>query len=332
MEMPVAQSSNAKGRRGAVEAKTGLLGRIRAAFGHHSHTFQDSLKRLAKDPLQTLMTASVIAIALSLPASLFLAVDNARQFENSFESFSQITVYVDNNASQKQISYIESQLRDIVEVASVIYISPDQALQEFTHNSGFGSALKYLESNPLPPVFIIEPMANVVLETNQVQPLLAKISQIAEVEDTQIDMLWLQRLHSLTQIGQKIVFALGFVLALGVLVIVGNSIRLTIHGRREEIIVVKLVGGTDAYVRRPFLYSGMLMGLIGAMGAALIIVVGFWWLGGSVAQLSELYSSQFRLHSLGVQGCLVLIAVGASLGLSGSWLAVTRHLKNIKPR
>jgi cell division transport system permease protein len=214
----------------------------------------------------------------------------------------------------------------------VIYISPDQALQEFTHNSGFGSALKYLESNPLPPVFIIEPMSNVVLETNQVQPLLARISQIAEVEDTQIDMLWLQRLRSLTQIGQKIVFALGFVLALGVLVIVGNSIRLTIHGRREEIIVVKLVGGTDAYVRRPFLYSGMLMGLIGAMGAALIIVVGFWWLGGSVAQLSELYNSQFRLHSLGAQGCLVLIAVGASLGLSGSWLAVTRHLKNIKPR
>jgi cell division transport system permease protein len=175
-------------------------------------------------------------------------------------------------------------------------------------------------------------MANVALETNQVQPLLAKISQIAEVEDTQIDMLWLQRLRSLTQIGQKIVFALGFVLALGVLVIVGNSIRYTIHGRREEIIVVKLVGGTDAYVRRPFLYSGMLMGLIGAMGAAIIIVVGFWWLGGSVAQLSELYNSQFRLHSLGAQGCLVLIAVGASLGLSGSWLAVTRHLKNIKPR
>ena len=328
----MALSSNSKLRRGAATAKMGILRRISAAFGHHFHSLQDSFRRLAKDPLQTLMTASVITIALSLPASLFLAVDNARQFENSFESFSQITVYVANNVSKKKISSIESQLQEMSEVASVIYISPEQALQEFTQNSGFGSALKYLESNPLPPVFIIEPMDDFALEATKVLPLLAKISQIAEVEDTQIDMLWLQRLRSLTQIGQKIVFALGFVLALGVLVIVGNSIRLTIHGRREEIIVVKLVGGTDAYVRRPFLYSGMLMGLIGAMGAALIIVVGFWWLGGSVAQLSELYNSQFRLHSLGAQGCLVLIAVGASLGLSGSWLAVTRHLKNIKPR
>ncbi|MDG1694183.1 MAG: permease-like cell division protein FtsX [Porticoccaceae bacterium] len=328
----MAQSSSAKVRRGAVAPKIGLFGLIRAAFEHHSHTFQDSLKRLAKDPLQTLMTASVIAIALSLPATLFLVVDNARQFENNFESFSQITAYVDNSANQKQIATIKTQLQAIPEVAAVMYISPEQGLQEFTENSGFGSALKYLESNPLPPVFIIEPIADVALEANQVQPLLAKISQIAEVEDTQIDMLWLQRLRSLTQIGQQIVFALGFVLGLGVLVIIGNSIRLTIHGRREEIIVVKLVGGTDAYVRRPFLYSGMLMGLIGAMGAALIIVIGFWWLSGSVAQLSELYNSQFRLHSLGVQGCLALIAVGASLGLSGSWLAVTRHLKDIKPR
>lgn len=328
----MALSSNSKLRRGAATAKMGILRRISAAFGHHFHSLQDSFRRLAKDPLQTLMTASVITIALSLPASLFLAVDNARQFENSFESFSQITIYVANNVSKKKISSIESQLQEMLEVASVIYISPEQALQEFTQNSGFGSALKYLESNPLPPVFIIEPMDDFALEATKVLPLLAKISQIAEVEDTQIDMLWLQRLRSLTQIGQKIVFALGFVLGLGVLVIIGNSIRLTIHGRREEIIVIKLVGGTDAYVRRPFLYSGMLMGLIGATGAALIIVAGFWWLSGSAAQLSELYNSQFRLHSLGVQGCLALFAVGASLGLSGSWLAVTRHLKNIKPR
>ena len=328
----MAQPSNAKARRGAVGARAGNGGRIKASLGHHAHSLQDSLKRLLKDPLQTLMTSSVIAIALSLPATLFLVVDNARQFENSFKSFSQITAYVEHNASPKQISGIQNQLKSMPEIVSLVYISPEQALQEFTQSSGFGGALDHLESNPLPPVFVLSPNAATSMEADKMQQLLAKISQIDSMEDAQIDMLWLQRLRSLTQIGQKIVMAIGSALGLGVLVIIGNSIRLAINNRREEIIVVKLVGGTDAYVRRPFLYSGMLMGLMGAMGTAFILVVGFWWLGASVAQLSELYNSHYRLQGPGFKGCMLLIAIGASLGLCGSWLAVGRHLKDIKPR
>jgi len=328
----MAPSVKSKLRRGAVGSRLGFFGRLRAAAGHHSHTFQDSLLRLCKEPLQTIMTTTVIAIALSLPATLFVTVDNARQFESSFESFSQITAYVENDASPRQIANIENQLEAMTEVASVVYISPDQALQEFIEGSGFGSALEHLEANPLPPVFIIEPKEKSPAEAGQAQQLAAKINQIAQIEDAQIDMLWLQRLRSLTQMGQKIVLALGAALGLGVLVIVGNSIRLAIHNRREEIIVVKLVGGTDAYVRRPFLYSGILMGLLGALGASFILVIGFWWLGGSVVQLSELYNSQYRLQGPGFQGCLALVAIGSGLGLSGSWLAVGRHLKDIKPR
>ena len=152
------------------------------------------------------------------------------------------------------------------------------------------------------------------------------------IEDAQLDMLWLQRLHSLTQIGQQAVVTLGALLGLGVLVMIGNSIRLAIHSRREEIIVVKLVGGTDAYVRRPFLYSGVLMGFFGAIGASCILALGFWWLGGSVAHLSDLYTSQYRLTGLGIIGFATLVATGSMLGLLGSWLAVSRHLKHIKPR
>lgn len=328
----MSQPPNSRSRRGAVGLKVSFLGRCFALIGHHAHTFQDSLSRLLKEPLQIILTSSVIAIALSLPATLYLVVDNVRQFESSFESFSQITAYLDNGASPSQIAEVKNQLSIMPEVASVIYISPAQGLQAFIESSGFGSALEHLELNPLPPVFIIEPKLAAPLEADQAQQLALKIKQIDDVDDTQIDMLWLQRLNRLTQIGQKIVFALGSALGLGVLVIIGNSIRLAIHNRREEIVVVKLVGGTDAYVRRPFLYSGMLVGLMGAVGASLIMVIGFWWLGSSVAELSELYGSQYRLLGPGIKGCIVLIAIGAVLGLSGSWLAVGKHLKAIKPR
>lgn len=327
----MAQVSNSRSQRGAVGAKTDLLGRIRAGLGHHSYTLQDSLKRLAKEPLQTILTTAVIAIALSLPATLFVAVDNVRQFGSGFESFSQITAYAKNDATAEQIVNLENQLRVMPEIATVTYIAPDQALKEFANSSGLGAALEYLETNPLPPVFIVQPEVQ-SQSPDQAARLMAKIHQIANVEDAQLDMLWLQRLHSLTQIGQKAVYTLGALLGLGVLVIIGNSIRLAIHNRREEIIVVKLVGGTNAYVRRPFLYSGMLMGFMGAMGASCILALGFYWLGSSITHLSELYSSQYRLTGLGLKGCVALVATGSIIGLLGSWLAVGRHLKHIKPR
>ena len=184
------QSSSSKARRGAIGARIGIGGRIKAALGHHSHTFQDSLKRFIKDPLQTLLTSLVIAIALSLPASLFLVVENAQQFENSFDSFSKITVYIDASASNKKIAIIRSQLQLMPEVAALVYISPEQAMQEFTQSSGFGGALSHLDSNPLPPVFVIDPEVSEPIMTDQVQQLLAKISQIDSVEDVQMDMLF----------------------------------------------------------------------------------------------------------------------------------------------
>ena len=326
------QPANQTARRGAVGAKVGLRAKIGAVIAHHRHTLEDSLIRLLRDPFQTLMTTVVVAIALSLPATLLLVVDNVRQFENNFDSFSQITVYVDNTASQQQVSVIQEKIQSFSEVNSLVYVDPKQALKEFTEASGFGSALEYLDDNPLPPVFIIEPAIDVLSLPQKAQKLIAKMVNIDLVDDAQIDMLWLQRLKSLTELGKKVVLALGGALGLGVLVIIGNSIRLAIHSRREEIIVVKLVGGTDAYVRRPFLYFGMLQGLFGALVAGIILTIGFWWLGGSVDNISQLYGSHFELSGLGFHGFLTLLGTGFLLGLAGAWLAVGKHLNHIKPR
>ena len=326
------QPSSQTARRGAVGAKVGLRAKIGAVIAHHRHTLEDSLIRLLRDPFQTLMTTVVVAIALALPATLLLVVDNVRQFENNFDSFSQITVYVDNTASQQQVAEIQEKIQSFSEVTSLVYVDPQQALNEFTEASGFGSALEYLDDNPLPSVFIIEPAIDVLSLPQKAQKLIAKIVNIEQVDDAQIDMLWLQRLKSLTELGKKVVLALGGALGLGVLVIIGNSIRLAIHSRREEIIVVKLVGGTDAYVRRPFLYFGMLQGLFGALVAGIMLTIGFWWLGGSVENISQLYDSHFVLRGPGFQGFFSLLGTGLLLGLAGAWLAVSKHLSHIKPR
>jgi cell division transport system permease protein len=326
------QPSNQSARRGAVGSKVSSRAKLGAMLAHHRHTLEDSLLRLLRDPFQTLMTTVVVAIALSLPAALLLVVDNVRQFENNFDSFSQITVYVNNTASSQQIGAIQEKIESLSEVNSLVYIDPEQALQEFTEVSGFGSALDYLADNPLPPVFIVEPAIDVLSLPQQSRQFMANLVNIDYVDDVQIDMLWLQRLRSLTEFGKKVVLALGGALGLGVLVIIGNSIRLAIHNRREEIIVVKLVGGTDAYVRRPFLYFGMLLGFFGALMAGTMLTIGFWWLGGSVENISQLYGSHFELSGPGIQGFFALLGTGLLLGLGGAWLAVGKHLNHIKPR
>lgn len=328
----MAKLPNQSARRGAVGAKVSLRAKIGAVIAHHRHTLEDSFIRLLRDPFQTLMTTLVVAIALVLPATLLLALENVRQFENNFDSFSQITVYVNNKASQKQISATREKVQNLIEVKNLKYIDPEQALNDFTEASGFGSAIEYLEDNPLPPVFIVEPAIDVLAMPDKAKRLMANIVNIDHVDDAQIDMLWLQRLRSLTDFGQKVVLAIGGALGLGVLVIVGNSIRLAIHSRREEIIVVKLVGGTDAYVRRPFLYFGMLLGLLGALEAGIMLTIGFWWLGGPVENISQLYGSHFVLYGLGIQEFTALVGFGALLGLLGAWLAVGKHLNHIKPR
>ena len=318
--------------RGAVSAKSGLIDRYRAFTRHHRLTLRDSLQRALREPLQTLMTSTVIAIALSLPALLYLMVDNIRQLESNFQSFAQITVYVNKSASQRALSGLDDQLAEMSDIAEVTYISPQQALEEFKQASGFGQALQYLEENPLPPVFLVEPKLAQHSAVDKTSELVRELQKLPLVEDVQIDMLWLQRLRNLTDLGQKIALALAGILGVGVLLIIGNTIRLAIHSRRDEIVIIKLVGGTDAYVRRPFLYAGLLLGLFGALISSLILTAGILWLGQSIDSLSQLYSSQYALRGPGPSGVAGLFATGGLLGIGGAWLAVSGHLKGIKPR
>jgi cell division transport system permease protein len=259
-------------------------------------------------------------------------VENIQRMGSKFESSAQITIYVQKGAKPEAIEKLQDKLENLAAVDSVSYISAEQALLEFKALSGFGSALRYLEDNPLPAVFLVQPIVSEPIDLAQTKSLIASIADLPGVEDVQIDMQWLQRLHSLTEVGHKVVLALGATLGLGVLLVIGNTIRLAIQSRRDEIIVVKLVGGTNAYVRRPFLYNGVLLGLFGALTASIMLYGSVVWISSSIADLADLYQSQYRLAGLGFLRFLMLMCLGGLFGLAGAWIAVSKHLKDIEPK
>jgi cell division transport system permease protein len=319
-------------QRGASGQKIKFADRWRGYKSHHRDTIRISLLKMMREPVQTLMTVAVIAIALALPTALYLTVENIQRLGSNFESSAQITVYVQNGAKPEAIKKLQDKLENLPAVDSVSYISAEQALLEFKALSGFGSALRYLEDNPLPAVFLVQPIVSEPIDLAQTNSLIASIADLPGVEDVQIDMQWLQRLHSLTEVGHKVVLALGATLGLGVLLVIGNTIRLAIQSRRDEIIVVKLVGGTKAYVRRPFLYNGVLLGLFGALAASIMLYLSVVWISSSIADLADLYQSQYRLAGLGFLRFLMLMCLGGLFGLAGAWMAVSKHLKDIEPK
>jgi len=319
-------------QRGASGQKIKFADRWRGYKSHHRDTIRISLLKMMREPVQTLMTVAVIAIALALPTALYLMVENIQRMGSKFESSAQITIYVQKGAKPEAIEKLQDKLENLAAVDSVSYISAEQALLEFKALSGFGSALRYLEDNPLPAVFLVQPIVSEPIDLAQTKSLIASIADLPGVEDVQVDMQWLQRLHSLTEVGHKVVLALGATLGLGVLLVIGNTIRLAIQSRRDEIIVVKLVGGTNAYVRRPFLYNGVLLGLFGALTASIMLYGSVVWISSSIANLADLYQSQYRLAGLGFLRFLMLMCLGGLFGLAGAWIAVSKHLKDIEPK
>ena len=325
-------TKNESAARGARDQKVRLVDRWRSYKAHHRTTFLTTLQKMLGEPLQTTLTVVVIAIALALPSVMFLALHNVQQLSSGFGSSAQITVFVKKDINSQQIKQLEKELNDLPEVVSTTFISADQALEEFKALSGFGSALQYLDDNPLPAVFLVQPETSGAAGLQQTQELVKAIGQLTAVEDIQVDMLWIQRLATITEVSKKLVLALGIALGIGVLLVIGNTIRLAIQNRREEIIVVKLVGGTDAYVRRPFLYTGLLLGLFGGILASILLLGSFLWIGQSVAVLANLYQSQFQLMGPGLTGISALCSLGALIGLMGAWLAVMQNLRAIEPR
>jgi cell division transport system permease protein len=315
---------------GATQSKKGLVQKFRSYLAHHRSSLATSYARLLASPMQSLLTALVVAIALTLPALLILSLQNLQALGGNWDASPRLTLFLKEGVSDAARENFERQLSEDVRVADFEYLSQEQALDDFQRLSGFGDVLESLDNNPLPASYEISP-ASELASTDQQAALAQTYQEHALVEDVLIDMAWVQRFNALTELAEKVVYGLAALLCLGALLAIGNTVRLVIESRKEEIVVIKLVGGTDGFVRRPLLYTGGLYGLAGALLSCLIIALAVTGVEATIEHLVELYQSEFRLHGLSFIQMLGLLGLGAVLGWLGALLAVGRHLRAIEP-
>jgi cell division transport system permease protein len=296
----------------------------------HLQAFIFSLGQYAKYPLTNLLTTAVIGISLALPASFYLLLDNVRSVSSSWDGSLQVTLFLQTDIDEQQALSFANKLKENNSINETILINRSDALAEYQKLSGFADALNALDENPLPNVVLIKPAISGMNE-DQTESLIKELEAMPEVDSAQYDSQWIKRLLYLLDIINRVIIILSTLLAIGVLLIIGNTIRLSIYNRRAEIEITKLFGGTDSFIQRPFLYSGLWYGAFGGLIAWLLIGISMQMLRGPVKQLANLYASNFELIGLGFFNSLLLVGIGIILGLFGSWISVKRHLRAIDP-
>jgi len=305
-------------------------GKLAAHGGHHLRELVGSLGRLTAQPLSALMTIAVIAIALALPAGLQLMVANGRALSGQWDGAIEIAVYLRQDVTEAAAIDLAGSLREDPAVADVELITAERALAEFRESSGFGAALDALTENPLPNLLLLKP-AEGQDSAEAVASLSDRLRDELPADIVQADTEWVARFHAMLDVVRRVVALAGAMLALGVVLIVGNTIRLDIQNRRDEIEVAKLIGATDGFIRRPFLYSGFWYGLFGGLLALGLILLSLLASEEPVRRVAGLYGSGFRLEGPGLAGAGVIAGAGAILGWLGSWFSATRNMRRIEP-
>jgi len=313
-----------------TQCKLPISGRIVMFFIRHVQQGMSSIGELWRNPISSIMTMAVLGVSLSLPAALQVLVKNAENITQSWNSAAEISLFINEGRSEQSIQSLITRIKSFREVASVDYISREQALEEFQRLSGFGEALSYLDENPLPAVVSVTPSVKYSSPTGA-RELLRKLEREPEVSFGRLDIEWLERLQALVRLLEKTVLAIAALLVLAVVLVIGNTIRLAIMNRRTEIEIMKLVGATEAFIQRPFLYTGIWYGVIGGLLAWLIINILVWYLDGALADLMGLYGSQLSLASLTFAELGQLVLLASFLGWLGSYLSVRQHLRKIEP-
>jgi cell division transport system permease protein len=299
---------------------------VQAWREQHLYSFFSSLGRLAARPWATLLTLLVMALALALPLLLYLVLANAQQLHGDMRDAGAISVFLKPHLDHSAVDAAALRLRANADVAGVVVKTPEQGLQEFRSQSGFADALTVLRENPLPAVLVVTPR----LDATRVSELVAQFGKEPEVDLVQYDAAWRQRLDAILATATRAAQVLAALLALAVLLVVGNTIRLDILGRADEIDVMQLLGASNGFVRRPFLYSGLWYGAFSAAFALLVIAVVELTLSAPLQQLATSYDQRFSVRGLELMPALATLAIGAVLGWCGAWLATWRHLARMR--
>ncbi|WP_083023198.1 permease-like cell division protein FtsX [Vreelandella lionensis] len=326
---PAAPASETAPRSGARAQQTRFSSRLRAWGRHHRAMALDSLYRLVRHPLGNLLTMLAIAIALVLPAALWLTLDSAKLLDAELDESATLTVYLEMSIDEAQAARIEEAVAADDGVAKTRLISPAQGMPDFQQALSVDDTLAGLDDNPLPTSIVISPQN---VDPAAMAGLAQRLEGLSGIDEVRVDLAWVERLRHLADLGRRMALALGVLFGFGVLLVVGNTLCLAVESRRREIEVVMLIGATHAFVRRPFLYSGAWYGVGGGLLALGLLGLGNHWLSLPVAALAASYGAIFTLPQLDVTGSTILLSCSTLLGWLGAWLAVTRHLSSIRPR
>jgi cell division transport system permease protein len=296
----------------------------------HLQTCIGALGALSRQPLASLLTIAVIGVALALPAALQVLVQNGRAAAGNLDDIRDFSVYLKPGTALGIAQALGRELEAGDGVAAVTLIPADQALEELQQDAGLAGLALALEQNPLPHTLVVRP--GDALNEAGIAALAADIGRRPTVDQVKLDGEWLSRLAALIEVMRRAVLLATLLLVGGVVIIIGNTIRLDIQNRQQEIEVMKLLGATDGFVRRPFLYLGFWYGLLGGLVALLLLLASLWSLSGPLNRLAGLYGSDLRLAGLSLRTAGTLLLGGLVAGCGGAFLAVGRHLKAIQPR
>ncbi len=304
-------------------------GPVSTWFGRHVTTAGTSFRKLLAQPFASLMIVGVIAMTLALPTALHLLVKNALAISGGWENALDFSVFLDESLTVDEADGLKRLIAQRADVEDVRLVTAEEALAEFREESGFGAALDQLTSNPLPHTLVVRPAT---FNTPDSMTLLREeLENLPETVAVQVDTDWVQRFHAILDIIDQGIGIGAVLLGLAIIVIIGNTIRLDVQNRRDEIEVTKLIGASDGFVRRPFLWSGLWFGLLGGLLAVLFVEWGLYLLGDPVSRLAGLYQGNVALIRLNLAEAGIVLGTGSGLGLVGSWFAATRHMRAIEP-
>lgn len=305
-------------------------GRARAWLDQHLYSALSSLGRLWARRGATALTVLVMGLALALPLLLALLLANLRGLGGAVSDSREVSAFLAAGASPATVAAARAAIEALPDVGAVLVRDPDEGLDELRGMAGFGAALEAIGDNPLPHVLVVSPGADA--DATRIGALADAVGQVEGVDFVQYDLAWRQRLDAALALGTRLAWVAGVLLALGALLVVGNTIRLDVAARAEEIAIVQLLGGTDGFVRRPFLYAGAWYGLLAAAVALAGTWAAVWAMGGAVGRLAAAYGSVQSLAGPGLGTQFAVLAAGIVLGWLGAWAAVGRQLAQGRPR
>lgn len=296
---------------------------------NNAEVFVASVGQLARSPGAAAMTVAAIGITLALPALLYVIIENVDQLSGGWESQARVNVFLSRDVEDPE--KVAAEFRAFPETERVDIVSPEQGLADLNRHAGFARATELLDSNPLPWTLVVH-LSRKHGNVEAVQGFMDRAGGVTRVDHVRSDVLWLKRLAAMVQIGHRLVWVLAVLLGVAVAVIISNTVRLAILSRAHEIEVIKLIGGTDRFIRRPFLYQGFVQGALGAVTAVLLVTICIETLRGPISALVSEYGSGYRLLGLDWSTAGAMLALGSGLGWCASRWSVGRHLRDIEPR